>query len=112
MAALISESETLRVLNLADTPHWRNWVRAKMPILELSTGRFYDRGLVEKLAAQIRPLNGDIVLPPEHEPAPQRAAAPEPLRVGFGGAVDSGSPRRAQRAEALTDRDGPQLETR
>jgi hypothetical protein len=86
MSAFISESQSLRACNLPDTPHWRGWIRSQLPSQEISTGRIYERALVDHLAAKIRPLNGDIVLPPE-----PRAV---PAEMQHSGPVDSGRPRR------------------
>lgn len=106
--SLITESAALRACNLPDTPHWRNWLREKCQPQEISTGRVYDAGLVDHLAAKIRPLAGT----PAPEPTPQREADTAP-RVGFSGPVDSGISPRPQRAERpLENRIGPHLQTR
>jgi hypothetical protein len=82
MFPTITESQALRSCNLPDTPHWRNWLRSKLAPQEISTGRIYDRAMVDLLAAKIRPATGDIVLPPE----PQRQAPAVP-RTGHSGPV-------------------------
>ena len=104
----LTESQALRACNLPDTPHWRNWLRGKLSPQEISTGRIYDRGLVERLAEKIRPLAGSPT------PEPQRQTAPDPPRVGFSSPTDSGIKPRTKRQAAvpLKNRNGPQLETR
>lgn len=107
MSAPISESQALRACNLPDTPHWRNWLRSNLAPQEISTGRIYDRSLVDLLAGKI----GDFARatnPPE-----ERQATPEPPRVGFSGPIDTGiRPRPKRHAMPLENRIGPQLETR
>jgi hypothetical protein len=44
---VISESESLRRLNLAATPRWRNWLRTKLPNKEIGVGKVYDSGAVD-----------------------------------------------------------------
>jgi len=103
MSAFLSESSCLRACNLPDTAVWRQWLRAKLPSQEISTGRIYDRAMVDLLAAKIKPVTGDIVLPPE----PQRQA---PAVLQYSRPVDSGRPKRSD--TPLENRNGPALETR
>lgn len=98
---LITESAALRACNLPDTPHWRNWLREKCSPQEISTGRVYDGGLVDHLAAKIRPLAGNPA------PAPQREA---PTGIQFSAPVDSGRLPRTERQ--LQNRIAPDLHTR
>ena len=74
MSAPITESQALRTCNLPDTPHWRNWLREKLAPQEISTGRIYDRGLVDHLAEKIRPLAGSPAPEPQRE-APRHATS-------------------------------------
>lgn len=108
MSDFQTESEALRTCNLPATQNWRDWLRSQLPSQEISTGRIYDSALVAHLASKI----GDFARatnPPEEEPQP----APELPRVAFSGPTDSGiRPRAKRHVEPLTDRRGPQLETR
>lgn len=104
MSDFLTESESLRACNLPSTSHWREWLRSKLPNQEISTGRIYQRGLVDHLAAAIRPLAG------EPAPEPKRQAEPE---IGFSGPVDSGVSRRTKReGPPLSNRIAGQLEHR
>ena len=52
---VISESESLRRLNLAATPRWRKWLRAKLPSKNIGVGRVYDSHAVDAL---VRKMDG------------------------------------------------------
>ncbi len=74
---LYSESESLRKCNLPATPHWRNWLRSKLPAQSAGGGLVYPKYAVDGLAAQI----GDFARatnPPE-EAAPPRTATSAPI---------------------------------
>lgn len=99
MSDLISESQALRTCNLPDTPHWRGWLRKNLQSHDVSTGRLYQRDLVEQIATKIAPMAGT---PKREEPA-----------IRFSGPVDSGhaaSPKPDERR--LENRLAPPLETR
>ncbi|NQX00458.1 hypothetical protein HQ447_07340 [bacterium] len=102
MSDLISESASLRKCNLADTPQWRNWIRSQLPSQEISTGRIYDRCLVDLLASKIADF-ARATNPPEE----QR----ETVTFGHSGPVDSGIGRKRGQMP-LTDRGAPQLHSR
>lgn len=88
---LLTESQALRRLNLADTAQWRSWIRRTLPGQEISTGRLYDRGLVDALHAKTRALLGD--------PQPE-ASAPSIIRTS--GPVDSGIARTNRNFDSST----------
>jgi len=50
---IISESESLRRLNLAATPRWREWLRQKLPNTDIGAGKVYDVDAVDALAFQL-----------------------------------------------------------
>ena len=50
---IISESESLRRLNLAATPRWRKWLRAKLPNKDMTVGKVYDSHAVDALARKM-----------------------------------------------------------
>ena len=52
---VISESESLRRLNLAATPRWRKWLRAKLPNKDMGVGKVYDSHAVDAL---VRKMDG------------------------------------------------------
>lgn len=103
-AELISESQALRVCNLPDTPHWREWLRRNLQSTDVSTGKLYDRALVADVAGKLAPMQ------PRQSPVRTDQDAGE-CRVS--GAVDSGvAPRPKRNQEPLANRLAPTLETR
>ena len=50
---IISESESLRRLNLAATPSHRKWLRAKLPNKDMTVGKVYDSHAVDALARKM-----------------------------------------------------------
>lgn len=52
---VISESESLRRLNLAATPRWRKWLRAKLPNRDMGVSKVYDSHAVDAL---VRKMDG------------------------------------------------------
>ena len=52
---IISESESLRRLNLAATPRWRKWLRAKLPNRDMGVSKVYDSHAVDAL---VRKMDG------------------------------------------------------
>ena len=104
MSHLISESQALRTCNLPDTPHWRGWLRRNLPSNDISTGKLYDRALVNGVAEKLKPMQ------PPQSPVRTESEAGE-CRVS--GPVDSGVPTRPKRAEQnLTNRAAGAFEIR
>ncbi|MDA8976534.1 hypothetical protein N9C66_08075 [Akkermansiaceae bacterium] len=50
---IISESESLRRLNLAATPRWREWLRRKLPNTDVGAGKVYDVDAVDALVRKM-----------------------------------------------------------
>jgi hypothetical protein len=102
----VTESQALRMVNLPSTPSWRQWLRNHAASQEISTGRIYSRAAIEALAAKIKPLTADIVLPPEQpeQPAPTPRQAPTALQHSKPSPIRSGP--------ALTNRLVADLTTR
>ena len=50
---IISESESLRRLNLAATPRWREWLRRKLPHTDIGAGKVYDVDAVDALVRKM-----------------------------------------------------------
>ncbi|MDA7890968.1 hypothetical protein N9B14_00245 [Akkermansiaceae bacterium] len=50
---IISESESLRRLNLAATPRWREWLRRKLPNTDIGNGKVYDVDAVDALVRKM-----------------------------------------------------------
>jgi hypothetical protein len=50
---IISESESLRRLNLAATPRWREWLRQKLPNTDIGAGKVYDVDAVDALVRKM-----------------------------------------------------------
>ena len=52
---VISESAALRRMDLAATPRWRKWLRAKLPNKDMGVGKVYDSHAVDAL---VRKMDG------------------------------------------------------
>ncbi|MCH1498800.1 MAG: hypothetical protein L7U83_07005 [Akkermansiaceae bacterium] len=69
---IISESESLRRLNLAATPRWRNWLRTKLHNKDMGVGKVYDSHAVEGLVRKMDSAAKDT------EPVDELAKVPLP----------------------------------